>query len=459
MIQLRPYQTETLRKVARAFTQGYKRPCVASACGSGKTVCFCWMAETIQAKGHTVWFLVHRKELLDQTVVTFDRFGIERRRIYIGMVGTIANHPDRWPAPHTIIFDECHFSAARTWQKIIDAFPDAYIIGLTATPCRLDGKPLNTIYDTLVEGPQAKELIQTGYLAPYRYFAPAVADLTALRRKGSDFDAEQASDILTQRAVFGDVIGHYNALAASRKAICYCASIRHSKAMAAEFRAAGINADHFDGDTPPKERTRIIKDFRAGRIQILCNVDLVSVGFDCPDCDCCILLRPTMSTALYIQQACRALRPAPGKAAIILDHVGNVLRHGPPDEHRKWTLEGGMQKRREYAETGRLSIRTCLRCYSAYDGKLRECPYCHEPAQLTTQELKNIKEIQLQEFKARREADAAQAVADARSPDDCRTMAELQAYARMRGYKPQWVYFIAKTRGWNLGKPDQRKFI
>lgn len=452
MISLRPYQTDTLRKVAQAFTQGYKRPCVASACGSGKTVMFAWMAQTIQAKGRTVWFLVHRKELLDQTVDTFDRFGIERRSIYIGMVGTVANHPERWPAPHTIIFDECHFSVARTWQKIIDAFPDAYIIGLTATPCRLDGKPLESIYDVLVNGPQAAELIQSGHLAPYRYYAPEVADLSALKRRGSDFDSEQASDILTERAVFGDVIQHYNTLASGRKAICYCASIRHSKAMAAEFQDAGINAVHFDGDTPKAERTRIIEDFRTGHIQILCNVDLISVGFDCSDCECCILLRPTMSTAMYIQQACRALRPAPDKTAIILDHVGNVLRHGLPDEPRHWTLEGGMQKRKEYTESGRLSIRTCLHCYSAYDGRLRACPYCGEPAQLTTQELKNIKEIQLQEFKARQEAKADEFVQNATSPDDCKTMAELQAYAKRKGYKPQWCYFIAKSRGWNLAK-------
>lgn len=454
MISLRPYQTDTLRKVAQAFAQGYKRPCVASACGSGKTVMFAWMAETIQQKGRTVWFLVHRKELLDQTIETFDRFGIQRRSIYIGMVGTVANHPERWPAPHTIIFDECHFSAAKTWQKIIGAFPDAYIIGLTATPCRLDGKPLASIYDTLVNGPQAAELIASGYLAPYRYYAPAVADLSALRRKGSDFDAEQAGDILTERAVFGDVIGHYKTLATGRKAICYCASIRHSKAMAAEFQAAGINAAHFDGDTPKAERSRIIADFRAGRIQILCNVDLVSVGFDCPDCECCILLRPTMSTALYIQQACRALRPAPGKTAVILDHVGNVLRHGLPDETRNWTLEGGMQKRRAYDASGRLPIRTCLRCYSAYDGKLKACPFCGEPAQLTVQELKNIKEIQLQEIKARQEAKAAKSVQDATSPDDCKTMAELLAYAKKKNYKPQWAYFVAKSRGWNLEKSN-----
>lgn len=448
MIKLRPYQAETIRKVSEAFTQGYKRPCVAAACGAGKTVIFAFMADAIQKNGHTIWFLVHRRELLEQTEATFKRFGIECINIHIGMVATVANHLDRWPKPHTIIFDECHYSAARTWGKIIEAYPDAYIIGLTATPCRLDGKPLSSIYDSLIEGPQAAELIEAGYLSPYRYYAPTVTDLSALKRKGSDFDATQAAEMLMENAVYGDVIHHYKTLADGKKAICYCCSVKHSKAMAEAFRNAGYRAVHFDGDTPSKERTQIIEQFRSGEVQILCNVDLISVGFDCPDCECCILLRPTMSTALYIQQACRAIRYAEGKTAIILDHVGNVHRHGLPDEHRNWSLDGGLKKRKEYGDTGRLSVRTCERCFSAYDGKLKQCPFCGAAPKLTPREIKNIKEIRLQEVK--RKAD--EKVDSVVSADQCKTFAELQAYARKKGYKPGWAYFQAKKRGWKVGK-------
>ena len=425
-------------------------------CGGGKTCLAAFICDTAQRKGQNVLFLVHRKELLDQTLSTFDFCGIERKTIQVGMVKTVANHPERYPRFQTIIIDEAHLSITPTYQKIVEAYPDAYIIGLTGSPVRLDGKPLDKIYDTLILGPQTSELIEGGYLAPYRYYAPTVADLSALKRKGSDFDTEQATDILSTSEVYGDVIHHYKTLAESKKTICYCSSIRHSKEMAQQFRAVGYAAIHFDGDTPKAERAQIVQDFRDGRIQILCNVNLIGEGLDVPDCECCILLRPTMSTALYIQQSNRALRYLPGKTAIILDHVGNVLRHGLPDEARHWTLEGGMQKRLEYAETGRLSIRTCLRCYSAYYGRLRECPYCHEPAQLTAQEIKNIKEIQLQEFKARKEVEAAEAVQGAASPDDCKTMAELQAYAKMKGYRPQWCYFIAKSRGWKLTKGARR---
>lgn len=447
MVTLRDYQLDTLKKVAEAFAQGYRRPCIASACGSGKTVLFASMAEMIQSKGRVVWFLVHRKELLDQTVATFDRFGIERKTIQVGMVGTYANHLENYPEPHTIIYDEAHFSTAKTWKKITDKFPNAYIIGLTATPVRLDTKPLGAVYDTLIEGPQAAELIKRGYLAPYKYYAPAVADLSALKRKGGDFDTVQAAEILAQNAVFGDVIEHYVRLAAGKKTICYCSTVKHSQQMAEVFRNAGFNAVHFDSDTPKKERDHIISDFRAGKITFLCNVDLISVGFDCPDCECCILLRPTCSTALYIQQSCRALRPAEGKTAIILDHVGNVHRHGLPDEHREWTLDGGLQKRKEYSPGGRLSIRTCTRCYSAYFGELERCPYCGQHTELTQQEIKNIREIELQEYREKLVEQMA-----VKKLDDCRNIAELQAYAKAHGYKAGWAYYQAKARGWNFAR-------
>lgn len=456
-VQLRPYQVNALQKTAQSFTQGYKHPCVVIGCGGGKTCLASFICDTAQRKGQNVLFLVHRKELLDQTLSTFDFCGIERKTIQVGMVKTVANHPERYPKFHTIIVDEAHLSITPTYQKIVEAYPDAYIIGLTGSPVRLDGRPLNKIYDTLILGPQTRELISKGYLAPYRYYAPSVADLSALKRKGSDFNTEQATDILSTKEVYGDVLKHYAALAGGKKTICYCSSIRHSKEMAQRFCEAGYAAVHFDGDTPKTERTKIISGFRAGKIQILCNVDLIGEGLDVPDCECCILLRPTMSVSLFIQQSNRALRYMPEKTAVILDHVGNVLRHGLPDEHRHWTLDGGMQKRQTYTDTGHLAIRTCLNCYSAYDGKLHTCPYCGEYAQLTSQEIKNIKEIQLQEFKARKEQEAAEAVADVTSPDDCKSMAELQAYAKRKGYKPQWAYFVAKSRGWNLEKSNQRK--
>ncbi|MBR1740015.1 MAG: DEAD/DEAH box helicase family protein [Ruminococcus sp.] len=448
MIQFRDYQKDYIREVSAAFEQGQKRLCVTAPCGSGKTALFAGMAQAAQNNGKVVWFLVHRRELLDQTEATFDRFGIERKSIYIGMVGTYANHLDSKPAPDLIVFDECHFSMANTWQKILNRFPDAYLIGLTATPCRLDGRPLGSIYEKLIDCVSIKELICRGYLSGYRYFAPAVADLSELKRKGSDFDNVQAAEILSERAVFGDVTEHYRHYADGLQAICYCSSVMHSEATAKAFRDAGISAVHFDANTPAGERRRIIEDYRERRIQILCNVDLISVGFDCPDCECCILLRPTMSTALFIQQSMRCMRPKPDKTAVILDHVNNYVRHGLPDQAREWTLEGKLKAFEPTAKDGMFKIRMCPNCFCTYEALRDSCPYCKTKYVPTVREIKNRREIRLREIKEERREKAQQTVKEYDTADRCRSLAELHAFAKKKGYKPQWAYIQAKQRGW-----------
>lgn len=443
-LNLRNYQYEALNRTKNAFMQRYKRPLVVLPCGAGKTVLFAYMAQSAQAKNNTVWFLVHRKELMDQTVATFEKFGIPLDTIHIGMVGTYANKFDKYPEPDFIIFDEAHFSMARTWQKIIERFPSVPIVGLTATPARLDGKPLGAIYDRMITGVTTNELIQQGYLSDYKYFAPAVADLSALKRKGSDFNTEQASELLSTRAVFGDVIKHYREHADGLQTICYCSSIKHSEAMAEEFQANGINAVHFDGNTPKKTRDDIIQRFRDGDIKILCNVDLISVGFDVPDCWCCILLRPTMSTALYIQQACRALRPQEGKTAIILDHVGNYTRHGLPDDDRAWSLDSKVKPDDKYNDDGTLTVRQCENCYYTFKSA-PVCPNCGYKPEPTKQEIENIKAIKLEEIKRNRRKQAEDAVRD-KTIDECKTLQEFQSYAKLNGKSSKWAYFHWKRK-------------
>ncbi len=446
-IQLRDYQQVLVDNVRQSYLNGSKAPCIVLGCGGGKTVVFAYMAQQSQEKGNTVWFLVHRRELLQQTIDTFDRFGIERKNIHIAMVGTVSRNLSKYPKPDFIIFDECHFSAAKTWRKIIDAFPNAKLAGLTATPTRLDNKPLGDIYDDLVEGESIKNLINRNFLSPYKYYAPNVADMTSLKKIRGDFDTKKATELLTTKAVFGDVIKHYKKYANGKQSICYCASIKHSELMAEQFKKHGVNAVHFDGNTPTKEREQIIKDFREGKITILCNVDLISVGFDCPDVDCCILLRPTDSTALYIQQACRALRYKKGKTAIILDHVNNYERHGLPDDDRNWSLDSKYEKPKRFQEDGTLKVKQCENCFGVFKAGTNICPHCGHVVELVKEELKNIKEIELEEIKRKKKEEAEKIVLDFRSPDECTSLAELQAYGRNMGYKNGWAWFQAKARG------------
>lgn len=380
---LRDYQIDMLTRLKKAYLKNNgRRKLVVLPCGAGKTVCFASMARDSQAKGKTVWFLVHRRELLDQTVETFQRFGIEMNSIHLGMVQSVARHINAMPKPDFIIFDEAHFSQARTWQKIVETYPDAYYVGLTATPVRLDGKPLGDTYDEMIVGITTQELIERGLLANYNYWSRPLVNTDAFHTKRGDFDAKEVAQAFDDVDVFGDVVDNYRRIANGKKTICYVDSIEHSIEVAKNFNDAGITAVHFDGSTPDKQRRDIVKKFRDGEITILCNVDLISCGFDVPDCECCILLRPTQSTALFIQQSMRALRPLPGKKAEIIDHVDNVARHGLPDQPRQWSLEGKMKK----PKPGEVPIKTCPKCFMVVNSSTRICPGCDHVFQAEVEE-------------------------------------------------------------------------
>ena len=176
-------------------------------------------------------------------------------------------------------------------------------------------------------------------------------------------------------------------------------------------------------------------------------MDLISVGFDVPDCWCCILLRPTMSTALAIQQSGRALRPQPGKVAIILDHVGNYTRHGLPDDPHEWSLDSSIKPQEQYREDGLLTVRQCSECFFTFKSGPSVCPNCGAEIQKTRQEIKNIKKIHLEEVKHERQGKAADTVKKIDSVQDCKNLSEIMAFAKMKGYKPGWGYFQAKEKG------------
>jgi len=454
MLVLRDYQIDIIQKTYNSMIQKHTKPLICLPTGAGKTVIFAWLANQTQAKNKIVWFLVHRRELLDQTIKTFEKFNIPTNNIYIGMVATVANKPDKFPKPDLIIFDEGHHSSAATWLKIVNLFPAAYLIGLTATPCRLDGKPLKDVYDDLIIGISPKLLIDQGYLSKYRYFAPAVADLSGLKTKGSDYDSNQAAEILSQRAVFGDVIKHWRKYADELQTICYCSSIKHSQATAEAFQFAGINAVHFDGNTPTKERADIIQRFRDGKIKILCNVDLIGEGFDISDCWCCVLLRPTMSLGLFIQQAGRSLRPQPNKTAIILDHVGNYTRHGLPDDHREWSLNGKI-KTDQFQQTGELKIKQCTECFFTFEAGPKNCPNCGAEIRTTREEIKQIESVRLEEIKrgeerrldAYRNRVTESIEKNGKDIKDCRNLMEVQSWCKLNGKSSGWGYFYAKKNG------------
>lgn len=435
-MNLRPYQEDLINEVRAAYRSGYHAPCVVAPCGAGKSVIISKIAKMTTDRGKNVLFLVHRQELKEQIESSFQRMGVNMKLCTLGMVQTICRRLGKMPDPDLIITDENHHGLAASYRKIFDYYEGVLRLGFTATPIRLSGAGLKDINDILVYGPTAKWLIENSYLAPYKYYAPEVVKTGGLKIVRGDYKTSDM-DKLFDKAIYGDVINHYKKLADGKQAICYCVSINKSKETAEAFNDAGISAVHFDAKTPKLERKRIIKDFREGKIKVLCNVDLIGEGFDVPDCEVVILLRPTASLSLYIQQSMRSMRYKPDKIAIIIDHVGNVGRFGLPDMEREWTLDGESKKERK---SKKQTAKTCPNCFAVIPIAEKPCHYCGyefiaEERQVEEKPAEELAEIDEKSFVL---------TLDYREPKDCKTLEELQRLAKSRGYKPGWAYYQAK---------------
>lgn len=434
-MELRDYQTDLIDATRDAFRCGYTRPLVVLPPGGGKTVCFAHMAsEHVRRHAGYVWFLVHRRELVAQATETFTAWGLTDTHIFVGMVQTIARHPERYKKPTLIIFDEAHHATATSWRKITDYFAGVPLIGLTATPVRLNGDALGAVFDTLVLGRDAPWLISHNYLAPYDYYAPRAVDIRTVRMRGADYDPDEATEVIMKSQIYGDVARYIDP---SRRTIIYTPSVRMSRDLAS--RIPGVV--HFDATTPTRERDRIIADFRAGRITALSNVDLVGEGFNVPDCDTVVMLRPTQSVALYIQQSMRCMRYVTDKRATIYDLVGNVYRHGMPTDDRAWSLSGRIRAHNPSGEPD-VVCRQCERCYRVYAGTKTICPYCAHDNGKTRREIEADAEAELERVTS------VQRIEQRRQQGMAKTYSELVTLGRERGYKnpESWARYIVASR-------------
>ncbi len=383
-MNLRAYQQRAIADTRAAINAGSRAPLLVLPTGGGKTIIFSAIAQSAAAKGNRVLILVHRRELIHQASSKLQWIGLDHgiiaagvpasdAQVQIASVQTLARRLTRmdWQ-PGLIIIDEAHHATAGQWARILDHWPNAYRLGVTATPCRLDGCGLRNAFNAMVLGPSVADLISAGYLSPARIYAPpVVADLQSIRSRGGDYANDQAAAAMDRPTVTGDAIAHYQRLAAGQQAIAFCCNVAHAVSVCDAFKTAGIGAELLLGNTPDREQ--VVADFASHRIRVLVTVDVVSEGFDVPAASCAILLRPTQSLGLYLQQVGRVLRPAPGKEhAVILDHVGNVTRHGFPDDPRDWSLDDRMRRSKG---TPAPSVRTCPECFAAFK-PAPICPVC-----------------------------------------------------------------------------------
>lgn len=447
-MQLREYQSDAIAKIRNAFAKGSKRICFQLPTGGGKTILAAFMIKNAVEKGNKVLFLVHLRELIEQTSEKLKLIGIKHgviasgytyhdSPVQIAMIQTLSRRLGKVNlAPSFIIVDECQHSCSNSYKNLIAQWPNAMIVGLTATPVRLDGKGLGDVFDTLVEGPKPQELMDIGHLAGYKLYAPNNdLDLSDVQITAGDYQSDQLTDALGKSHITGDAIEHYKRLLPGKKALVFCASIAHSKKVCEDFNAAGIPATHLDGTTKKEERNRIITDFRSGRIRVLCNCSLISEGFDVPDCDGVILLRPTKSLGMYLQQIGRALRPQENKTAIILDHVHNVMEHGLPNEEREWSLQ--TRKKRKSNKEKVTGVTICKKCFNVYEQRKRSCPLCNTEREIAKREIEEV-EGELVEITSTSKFKSNHIGLLAKH---CHSLEELKALGKSLGYKPGWAHF------------------
>lgn len=502
---LRIYQTEAVEGVSRAL-KVHRRVLLQAPTGAGKTMTASHMIQSCVARGWQVMFMCHRDELVQQTSKTLQRMGIDhgfvaagypkdtRGQVLVCMVGTVGKRLDKLPVPQIIFTDEAHHAVAGTWKKIIDHFPSALIVGLSATPERLDGRGLDDIFGALVPGPAVRWLMDEGYLSDYRAWSHAPPDLSGVKRRGADFDPAALATQMTDAHLVGDAVDHYMRICPGERAVSFCVNVDHANAVRDAFTAAGVTSASLFGESPKEERRRVLAAFRAGDISVLTSVDLFGEGFDLPEVAVAILQRPTESLGLYLQQVGRVLRPVyaagypldtreqrleaiasgPKPHAYILDHAGNLARHGLPDDAREWKLEG---RKKGSAKSGGPGAKVCATCFGSNPQGTKICRYCNVTFILTPREIEQI-EGDLKEIdrERARTATASQPARDARSYDELVTifmargngdpaaaaenvwlsmghkitegqfLAACERVAKERGYKPGWPRFRARMR-------------
>ena len=439
-MKLYDYQQDLVNRTRQSYIEGFKAPCIVSGCGSGKSVMIAEVARMTAKNRKQVLFLVHRKELLDQIKGTFSKVGVDFRFVTFGMVMTVVNKLDKIPKPDLIITDENHHGLASSYKKIYDYFSDVKRLGFTATPIRLNGSGLGDVNDVLIEGPSVKWLIENNRLAPYEYYAPKLINTDVLKKASTGDFTKKSMDNAIEKRIYGDVVKHYKQLADNEQAIAYCHSIEASKHTADVFNQAGYKAAHIDAKTPKDERSKIIELFRQKEIKILCNVDLIGEGFDVPDCTTVIMLRPTKSLSLYIQQSMRGMRYQENKRSVIIDHVGNVATFGLPDMDREWSLSS---KKKTNIDS-ELALIECKECFMVFEkNDERICPHCGwvQPIEVRESELDVDEEAELVKV------GETKITLNFKQPSDCKNMVELHEFAKSKGYKPGWVFHQAKILG------------
>jgi superfamily II DNA or RNA helicase len=457
MIEDRPYQTDIIAEFHRT-TARFKRIILVAPTAAGKTVIAAAIIKDFVKRRQEVLVLAHRREIIGQTSKKLRDLGIwdgvilagedemPMAPVQLASVQTLWSRAMRQgpngttrmelPPATLVVVDECHHSTTNTWRKILNAYPDAIILGLTATPCRGDGRGLGGIFETMIECPQVAELIELGYLVKSRVYAPSTPDLTGVKVQAGDYVESQLAERMDHAKLVADIVGTWHKYGERRKTVVFATGVGHSIHLRDEFRASGVRAEHIDGGTPKDERDATLARLASGEIEVVTNCMVLTEGWDMPEVGCCILARPTKKMGLFRQMIGRALRPAPGKTnAIILDHSGAVFRHGLPEDRVDWTLDPDKTARSPDHEArtpetfGGPKLLDCTQCGALRQGG-KACPNC------------GFLPVRKPELVQVREGDLALVTNGKPGKTEVNArewLAMLSAIGIERGYKPGWA--------------------
>lgn len=440
---LRDYQLagdEQLRSLIRA---GKRRLLTVAPTGAGKGT---WLADVVRravANGKRCIFVVAGREIvldfsrrldglhLDHGIIMGDH---PRRRpwlnVHVASVDTLRRRNP--PAADILLFDECDLNI-NAWVSLIQHYPQAIFLGTTATPIRVDGRGLGELFEAMIEWPQAPELMARGYLVRPVLYGPNPPDLAGVHRVAGEFNQREVATVVDRPKLVGDAVEHWvRHDGRLLPTAAFGVNRAHARHIRDAFTAAGFQFAYVDGETPSDERQRTWHALREHTIHGCVSIGVIGRGWDMPALSCLIDLAPTASLARCLQRWGRVLRPAPGKErTLILDHAGNWMRHGLPDEQREWTLEGAKRKPRADRDPA-LSVRMCLQCWAAFSSRESTCPHCGWQYVAKTVQPETVAG-ELQEITAR----PAYTIRHLSNDPE---IARLQKIAQERGYKPGWVW-------------------
>ena len=453
---LREYQKQAINNIRNHFVKGKKKILLVAPTGSGKTVIASSMLEQIIERGNFGLFVAHRRELVMQCSRKLSDFDIKHgvimasktpnhyADVQIASIQTFTSRKDRddfiKPNANVIIIDEAHRSTSKSFKKLIEEYPDAYVIGLTATPCRADGKGLGNIYQELVQAGNIKDLTKQGYLVPNRIIAPTIPDLQDIRIVAGDYEKKTLDNKMNTPKLVGDIVSHWIRYGEDRPTIVFGVSIKHSKYIANIFKQNGVPSGHIDGEMPEIEREEQLDKLDKGEIKVLSNCMVLTEGWDQPKVSCVIIARTTKSYSLYLQMVGRTMRPAPDKLdTLIIDHSGCVYEHGFPEDVPDWQLKVSKEKERKKKQPKPIDQQpfTCVQCDTVYKPikDNPECPNCgHIPTK--KEEVILIKQGRLVELPKMKP----------NAEDKTNFYAQLVYYAKQKGYKEGWASYTFKEK-------------